>query len=127
MKRHIIAAACLCAAAVSSPVDAADVQNFYVKDAGDLVTLCTTQPDDENYIAAIHFCQGFVVGAYQYYQEMVRSSTTARFVCLPDPSPSRNEAIAAFSDWANAHPQYLKDSAVDTMFRYLGETYPCKK
>ena len=127
MKRYIIVAACVYGAAVSSPAGAADVQNFYVKNAGDLVTLCATQPDDQNYIAAIHFCQGFAVGAFQYYQELVKSTPAAKFVCLPDPSPSRNDALAAFVVWANAHPQYLNDPAVDTMFRYLGETYPCNR
>jgi Rap1a immunity proteins len=127
MKRCVIAAVCICTAAVSSPAGAAEVQNFYVRDAGDLVTLCMTDPDDDNYIAAIHFCQGFAVGAYQYYKELVRSSPDLGFVCLPNPPPSRNDTMTAFTEWANAHPQYLKDPAVDTMFRYLGETYPCKK
>mgnify|MGYP001817368618 FL=1 len=47
-------------------------------------------------------------------------------VCLPDPPPSRNDIFAMFVEWFNAHPQYLKEKAVETEFRFLMETWPCK-
>ena len=31
-----------------------------------------------------------------------------------------------FIDWATAHPQYMQDNPVETEFRFLMETYPCK-
>jgi hypothetical protein len=35
--------------------------------------------------------------------------------------------MGGFVTWANANPQFMKDAAVDTLFRYLAEAYPCKK
>lgn len=126
MKQWTIAGAILCALAWLPPAHAADLKNFYVRNAGDLVALCSATPEDQDYLQAIHFCQGFAVGAYQYYREIAASSPAHRFICLPDPPPSRDQAIADFVAWARQHPQFLDHTAVDTLFRYLGETYPCK-
>jgi hypothetical protein len=29
--------------------------------------------------------------------------------------------------WTKKNPQYMKDGAIDTLFRYAAETFPCKK
>jgi hypothetical protein len=126
MKQWTIAGALLCALAGFPSVQAAELKNFYVRNAGDLVDLCSATPQDQDYLQAIHFCQGFAVGAYQYYREVATNSPSYRFICLPDPPPSRDEAIAAFVAWARQNPQYLDDTAVDALFRYLSEAYPCK-
>jgi hypothetical protein len=49
-----------------------------------------------------------------------------RLVCMPDPAPSRNEAIGMFIDWAKARPQFWKEPPVETEFRFLTEKWPCK-
>jgi hypothetical protein len=110
-----------------TPASAATIENFRMKTAADLVDLCSTDPASEHYIAAIHFCQGFGIGAYQYYVAQVTEDPSTRFVCVPNPPPTRNEAMAAFVSWATAHPQYMNDAPVDVLFRYLGETYPCSR
>jgi hypothetical protein len=48
-------------------------------------------------------------------------------VCLPEPVPSRDKATAMFVEWANAHPQYMGEKPVETMFRFLEATWPCKR
>jgi Rap1a immunity proteins len=106
---------------------AATVQDFQVKTAADMVALCDASPDSEYYVAAVHFCQGYAIGAWQYYQAQTVDDPSSQFVCIPNPPPTRNDAIAAFVVWAKAHPQFMDHAAVDTMFRYLGETYPCKR
>ena len=30
-------------------------------------------------------------------------------------------------EWAKARPQYMQNNAVDTLFRFAAETYPCKR
>lgn len=107
--------------------DAANPDNFHVRTTEDLVILCSAEPTDPNYVAAIHFCHGFGTGAYQYYESIVSASPSERFVCPPDPPPTRSEAIAGFVAWAHANPQYVKDRPVDSIFRYLSTTYPCPK
>jgi hypothetical protein len=32
-----------------------------------------------------------------------------------------------FVAWAKSRSQVLKDPPLDTLFRYLAETYPCRK
>ena len=117
----------LVAALAAGPASAAGIENFSVRTAADLVALCSADPASDTYVAAIHFCQGFGVGAYQYYLAQTAEDPSSQYVCLPNPPPTRNEAMAAFVAWANAHPEYMDNSPVDAIFRYLGETYPCKR
>jgi hypothetical protein len=47
----------------AGPAKAAVTENdFYVRTTNDLVKLCSVDPIDPNYSAAIHFCQGFASG-----------------------------------------------------------------
>ncbi len=96
-----------------------------IRTTADLVALCETQPNQDNYVAAIHFCEGFASGAYQYYLALAQNSPSARYVCPPEPPPSRDQAIAGFVAWARADGNAMSQPAVDSLFRYLGSTYPC--
>jgi len=101
-------------------------QDFLVKTTRDLINLCTASPQDEHYKEAIHFCHGYLVGAYQYSLAEAASDPTQSLVCFTDPKPSRNEAIELFIDWAQAHPQFMTEMPVETEFRFLTEKWPCK-
>ena len=127
--RHSLVLLVLAGAFVAgiTPVSAATIENFRMKTAADLVDLCSADPASEHYIAAIHFCQGFGLGAYQYYLAQTADDPSSQYVCLPNPPPSRNEAMTAFVAWGKAHPQYMGEAPVDAVFRYLGETYPCSR
>lgn len=133
MRQALLVAAALAAVplsastATAATAKAATVENFQVRTAADLVALCDARPGADNYVAAVNFCQGFGVGAFQYYQAQAADDPTSQFVCVPNPAPTRDAVIASFVAWAKAHPQYLSAAAVDTMFRYLGETYPCRR
>ena len=113
--------------AVSGAAHAATEDDFVVVDTDDLVSLCSATPDSPNGVEAINFCHGYAVGAFQYYQLLEPLSPDHQFICLLEPKPSRNEVIAGFVAWARAHPHYAGAAAVETLFRYLGETFPCKK
>jgi hypothetical protein len=102
------------------------VQDFQVKTTADLLDLCTVSPDDPRHEAAIHFCHGFLVGAYAYHQAAAAGPGGHPLVCAPDPPPTRNEAIAEFVAWAQAHPEYQGDQPVETEFRFLVAKWPCK-
>jgi hypothetical protein len=115
----------LCAFAWHAPARAATADNFMVRSTADFVALCETQPNQENYVAAIHFCQGFASGAYQYYLALAQANPAARYVCAPTPPPTRDQAIAGFIAWARANPAQMSEPAVESIFRYLGTTYPC--
>jgi len=101
-------------------------KNFQAQTTEDLINLCTATPDDPLHQQAVNFCHGYLVGAYAYYQAESAGPKGTKLVCLPDPPPSRNEAIKMFIEWAKAHPQYMQESPVETEFRFLMEKWPCK-
>jgi hypothetical protein len=106
---------------------ALDQGDFEVKTTQNLMNLCTAAPSDPNYQAAIHFCHGYLVGAYDYYAASHVGPHAKHLFCLPNPTPSRNDAIDMFVEWAKAHPQHMGEKPVDTEFRFLIEKWPCKK
>jgi hypothetical protein len=106
---------------------AAQEKEFVVASTADIIDLCTTAPDDPLYPAAIHFCQGYLVGAYAYYRAANSGPEGDRLVCLPDPAPSRNAAVEMYVKWAKAHPERMKEAPVDSFFMFLAEQWPCKK
>ena len=106
---------------------AAEPDDFVVDSAQDLVDLCSTPPGNPLYTAAVHFCQGYMVGAYAYYEAANAGPEGQKLVCFPNPAPSRNDAVAMFVEWAKAHPQYMNEPAVESQFRFLVEKWPCKE
>jgi hypothetical protein len=106
---------------------AADSGSFIqLRDAGDLVRVCSVGPDDPTHANAMGFCHGVLVGAFRYYESTVTAGAN-RFICAPTPTPTRTKVMNDFVAWAGKRSANMKDPAIDTLFRYLGETYPCKK
>ena len=121
MSRHL--ATLLFGFALLFPVAASAVteEDFQVKDTQSLLNLCTAPQSDPLHGEAIHFCHGYLVGAIHYD----RMTNTPLF-CPPDPPPSRNDGVERFVTWAKAHPQFMQEVPVETEFRFLTETWPCK-
>ena len=63
-----IIAAVLVVLLFAAPVLADVADEYKVRNAGDLVSLCSRDLSAEDYVAAMNFCHGFAVGAYAYYQ-----------------------------------------------------------
>ena len=101
-------------------------EDFEAHTAQSLINLCSASHDDPLYQQAIHFCHGYFEGAYQYYESMSSGPKGIKFVCVPDPLPSRNKAIGMFVEWAKKNPQYMNERPVEAEFRFLMETWPCK-
>jgi hypothetical protein len=120
--RRLIVAAALMASGAAIP---ADSSTFELRDAGDLVRACSVPAKHVLYRNAIGFCHGVLTGAYRYYQATVTPEN--RFVCTPNPVPTRAKVMDDFVAWSKKHPQYMKEPPIDTLFMYLEETFPCKK
>ncbi len=105
---------------------AVTVEDFEVETTQDLLNLCTVPSNDPLYVAAIHFCYGYLVGAYDYYDAVSTGPQGIQLVCFPESPPSRNEAVSMFIKWLKAHPEYMNEPAVETEFRFLMEKWPCK-
>jgi hypothetical protein len=104
---------------------AADSSNFQLRDAADLVRVCSVGPDDPAHANAVGFCHGILVGAFRYYESSVTGAN--RFICAPTPTPTRTKVMNDFVAWAGTHSGNMKAPAIDTLFRYLAEAYPCKR
>jgi hypothetical protein len=114
------------AAGVSAQTVASSSETaFLVTTTGDLVRLCKAEPTDPTGIAALHFCHGFAVGAYQYHQVAAAAENKPPLFCEPTPRPTRNEAVAGFVAWAQQSPKAMETPPVEGIFRYLAQRYPC--
>ena len=102
-------------------------KDFEAQTTEQLLNLCTATPSDSLYQQAVNFCHGYLVGAYKYYEAAHSGPNAPKLVCLPNPPPSRSNSIAMFIEWVKAHPQYWKESPVETEFRFLIETWPCSR
>jgi Ssp1 endopeptidase immunity protein Rap1a len=101
--------------------------DFEAKTTQNLLNLCNAASSDPRYREAIHFCHGYLVGAYHYHVAQTEGEGGKSLVCFPTPPPSRNEALRMFLAWAQAHPQYMNERPVETEFRFLTEKWPCQK
>jgi hypothetical protein len=111
--------------ALAASAHAAPPDYYRAHTAADLVSLCSTPVSAADHVTAIAFCHGVLAGAYGFY---VSSTPVAeRFICAPDPAPLRSQVANGFVAWAKRNPQFMKDGAIDTLFRYAAETYPCKR
>ncbi|PXW79683.1 hypothetical protein C8R34_1631 [Nitrosomonas sp. Nm84] len=122
-----------------APVQAATENNFMVKNTQDIVELCSVSPEDKLYTQAIHFCHGYLVGVYHYQNELYKSPGLSPIICIPKlhhPASvnseiervelSRNHTISGYIQWVKEHPEYLKESIVDSLMKYLVDNYSCK-
>jgi hypothetical protein len=104
---------------------AATEANFSAKSAGDLVELCAATPDSAIGTAAVNFCEGFAEGAVSVEMQNVAAFRGPKLFCMPNPLPSRNEALGEFVKWARMSPDRMSASSTDGLFRFLSERYPC--
>jgi hypothetical protein len=91
----------------------------------DLITICAPAQDDPMMTAAINYCHGFAQGAVAVEEAHEDHRDARRLFCLPSPQPAEGSEITKFIAWANALPSRLDEPAIDGMFVYLAETYPC--
>jgi len=102
-------------------------EDFVLSTTQNLVNLCSVSPSDPRAKEAIQMCEGFMLGAYHYYLATNSGKNDMRLVCMPNPTPSRNDVAAMFVEWINANPQYLKEAPVDSEFRFMSAKWPCQK
>jgi hypothetical protein len=100
-------------------------EDFQAKTTQNILNLCTASPEDPLFAHAVNFCHGYLVGAFHYYLASVSGPEGKRFVCPPDPRPSRNETIRMFTEWVKMHPEFWNDPPVESEFRFLSEIWSC--
>jgi Rap1a immunity proteins len=91
----------------------------------DLIEICAPAKEDPMMTAAINYCEGFVQGAVLVEEAHEEHRDVRQLFCLPSPPPPSGSEMSKFIAWANALPSRLGQPAVDGMFIYLAEAYPC--
>jgi hypothetical protein len=104
---------------------AATETNFGAATTADLVELCTAAPDGAIGTAAVNFCEGFAQGAVLVEMQNMAGFRGPKLFCMPNPPPSRNDALGEFVRWARQSPDRMSASSTDGLFRFLSERYPC--
>ena len=128
LRRHVLAGLAVCAAALPAAARAAVTEDtFQLRTTGDLVELCTTAPSDPMGTAALNFCHGFALGVYRVLEEENAARRMGKLFCIPEPPPTRNEALADFVQWAKASPTLISQPPADGIAAYLTTKYPCRR
>lgn len=111
--------------ALAASVHAASPEHYRLQTAAELSRVCATPPSDSDHVTAIAFCHGVLAGAYGYFASTTPAAD--RFVCPPSQGTTRGQVANGFVAWLKARPQYNNDGAIDALFRYAAEAYPCKR
>lgn len=114
------------AAGHAQPAAAITAEEFRLRSGADLVALCGAPTSDPLYMAAIHMCHGFGAGTFQTIMALTRHEKLEPVLCPPEPTPSRNETVARFLEWAKRNPQHLTEPAVELVGRFLIVTFGCR-
>ena len=112
----------------STPVLAVEEVDFQLKTTQDLLDLCTAQPGQTLGAEAIHFCEGYIVGAVDYHDAIV-GKDMKRIICYPK-GTTRNDAMHVLAAWEQANQgnaKLLSDPAMYGLVRAMQEKWPCKK
>jgi hypothetical protein len=110
----------------AAPVSAITAEEFRLRSGADLVALCAAAASEPLYTAAIHMCHGFGAGVFQAITTLTRHEKLQPLLCPPEPSPSRNETVRRFLEWAQRNPQHLGEPAVAVAGRFFITEFPCR-
>jgi Rap1a immunity proteins len=105
----------------AAPAGAVEDSDFLLDNAKQLGALCGANTN----VAAIHMCEGFLVGVHRMYQS-VADALGARLYCIPtDKGITRNGVAKDFAAWVSKTPSAWTMSPVDGAMEYAHLTYPC--
>ncbi|MEM7177553.1 MAG: Rap1a/Tai family immunity protein [Pseudomonadota bacterium] len=93
---------------------------------GDLVAICATQPGDPNYASAVHMCQGYLLGVHHFHTALSHEIDEDIYCVNPDkPRPTRDQVVAEFVEWSQAHPETADKEALEGLLTWASTAYPC--
>jgi len=105
------------------PAQAQRSLNIQARTAGELADLCAANPKESQGDAKINFCHGFAQGVITVE---LRQPEGKKPFCFPNPPPNRTATMGEFVGWVRSMPDHRSVPAVDGLFRFLGERFPCK-
>ena len=106
-----------------SPVQAQRGTILQARTAGELGELCAANPKDPLGDAKINFCHGYAQGAIQ---AEIRRTEGKKAFCFPTPAPTRTATMNEFVSWVKENPAHKTPPALEGLYQFLGERFPCK-
>ena len=115
----------LALAAMPFSAGAVTEAQFPPRTVQDLIAICSPAKDDPMMTGSINYCHGYAEGAVIVEMAHARQPHGRKLFCLPDPPPPSGTELGNFIAWANEDPSRLQQPAIDGMFMYLAQKYPC--
>jgi hypothetical protein len=123
----LVLGACLTSGGAIAAVADVTTSEFPPHTVRELIAICAPAHDDPLMTAAINYCHGYAQGAVTVELAHAAQRHARKLFCLPDPPPPVGAELGSFIAWANQEPSRLDAPAVDGMFLYLSQKYPCGK
>jgi hypothetical protein len=102
----------------------ADVDDFDVETAQDLLDLCSADTGNALYAEALQFCAGFFEGMKHYHDRISAGPDVKPIVCPPG-EVTVEDAVDMYVVYARANPQFLGEDPADNLMRAAMATWPC--
>ena len=119
----VLAGALIAAGAASAQPAPIEAGRFELKTLGDLIEICRVGPGDPHYLEAIGYCNGYGRGALDYHRAIVPANAPPLFCAPPGTQPQ--DLRPSFVAWGDANQARLSRPAVEGVFAFLAQTYPC--
>ena len=128
MRKTVLAASAMLALwplqAGAQDAGTADLGDFAVDTAQDLVDLCAVDESSSLYVDALQFCYGFFEGMAHYHDRLSSGPEIDPIVC-PTGQVTRQDFVEMYVDYAKANPQFLDEDPADNVIRAAIDTWPC--
>jgi hypothetical protein len=102
----------------------ADLGDFAVDTAQDLVDLCSVDESSSLYVDALQFCYGFFEGMAHYHDRLSAGPEIEPIVC-PTGQVTRQDIVDMYLSYAQSNPQFLDEDPADNVIRAAIDSWPC--
>jgi hypothetical protein len=102
-------------------------KHFVLRTTTDLVALCGVTRSDPNATAAIHFCEGYLVGLDHFAEVTGRPFRGSLYCPPPNVDLTRDQVVAMLVTWHRRNPGPAAEAPFDGVVRWAAATWPCKK
>ena len=119
-----IIAAVLAVLLFAMPVLADVTDEYKVRNAGDLVSLCSRDLSAEDYVAAQNFCHGFAVGAFAYHQSVAMADPDLKIVMHQRTLPGTQKGDCRFRSLEQGQPDVHEGCGGGHIFPIHGRGIP---
>jgi Rap1a immunity proteins len=104
--------------------DGYTLDDYQLRTSGDLLDICALESSDSHYFEAHAFCLGYFAGGIHLHDALAASNDYPRVAC-PTDDVTRDDVVESFVTYAQAHPEYLDERPMDTVFRAVIDQWPC--